>query len=62
MVGTTVKPIADKQRVSHEALACIVDSTASLIAWQLAFNAWRLRAGVHLVSGVGSARCAPAAT
>ena len=40
VVGTTVKPIADKQRVSHEELAYIVDSTASPIASQLAFNAW----------------------
>ena len=40
LVGTTVKPIADQQRISHEELAYIVDSTASPIASQLAFNAW----------------------
>ncbi len=40
LVGTTVKPIADKEKVSHEELAYIVDSTASPIASQLAFNAW----------------------
>jgi len=40
LVGTTVKPLADKQRVSHEELAYIVDSTASPIASQIAFNAW----------------------
>ena len=40
LVGTTVKPIADKENVSHEELAYIVDSTASPIASQLAFNAW----------------------
>ena len=40
VVGTTVKPIADKQRISHEELAYIVDSTASPVASQLAFNAW----------------------
>ena len=40
IVGTTVKPIADKERVSHEELAYVVDSTASPIASQLAFNAW----------------------
>ena len=40
LVGSTVKPIADKQRVSHEELAYVVDSTASPIASQLAFNAW----------------------
>ena len=40
LVGTTVKPITDKQNVSHEEVAYIVDSTASPIASQLAFNAW----------------------
>ena len=40
LVGTTVKPLADKQKVSHEELSYIVDSTASPIASQLAFNAW----------------------
>mgnify|MGYP007000267074 len=29
LVGSTVKPIADKENVSHEELAYIVDSTAS---------------------------------
>ena len=32
LVGTTVKPIADKENISHEELAYIVDSTASPIA------------------------------
>ena len=40
MVGTTVKPITDKQHISHEEISYIVDSTASPIASQLAFNAW----------------------
>ena len=40
LVGTTVKPIADKERVSHEELAYVVDSTASPIASQIALNAW----------------------
>ena len=40
LVGTTVKPIADNEKISHEELAYIVDSTASPIASQLAFNAW----------------------
>jgi Na+/H+ antiporter NhaC len=40
LVGTTVRPLADKERVSHEELSYIVDSTASPIASQLAFNAW----------------------
>jgi len=40
LVGTTVKPLADKERISHEELSYIVDSTASPIASLLAFNAW----------------------
>ena len=40
LVGTTVKPLADKAGVSHEELSYIVDSTASPIALVLAFNAW----------------------
>lgn len=40
LVGTTVKPMADKARVSHEEMSYIVDSTASPIASLLAFNAW----------------------
>lgn len=40
LVGTTVKPIADKQKISHEELSYIVDSTSAPIATLLAFNAW----------------------
>ncbi len=40
LVGTTVRPVADKQKVSHEELSYIVDSTSSPIACLLAFNAW----------------------
>ncbi len=40
LVGTTVKPIADRQRVSHEELAYVVDSTASPIAILIPLNAW----------------------
>ena len=40
LVGTTVKPLADDNKVSHEELSYIVDSTASPVASQLAFNAW----------------------
>ena len=42
LVGTTVKPIADRHRVSHEELSYVVDSTASPVATLLAFNAWPL--------------------
>ncbi len=40
LVGTTVKPMADKAQVSHEELSYVVDSTASPIASVIAFNAW----------------------
>jgi len=40
LAGTTVSPIADKERVSHEELSFIVDSTASPIAALIPFNAW----------------------
>jgi len=40
LVGTSVKPIADREKVSHEELSYVVDSTASPIAILLAFNAW----------------------
>jgi len=40
LVGTTVKPLADHAKVSHEEMSYIVDSTASPIALILAFNAW----------------------
>ena len=40
LTGTTVKPVADKERVSHEELSYIVDSTASPIATIIPFNAW----------------------
>ncbi|MGI9286355.1 MAG: hypothetical protein ACR2P1_13275, partial [Pseudomonadales bacterium] len=40
LVGTSVKPLADKENISHEELSYIVDSTASPIASVLAFNAW----------------------
>jgi len=40
LVGTTVRPLADKENISHEEMSYIVDSTASPIASLLAFNAW----------------------
>lgn len=42
LTGTTIRPLTDKHRVSHEELSYIVDSTASPIASLLAFNAWPL--------------------
>lgn len=40
LTGTTVKPVADEEKVSHEELSYIVDSTASPIAALIPFNAW----------------------
>ena len=40
LTGSTVKPVADANGVSHEELSYVVDSTASPIATILPFNAW----------------------
>ncbi|MEM7681265.1 MAG: Na+/H+ antiporter NhaC family protein [Planctomycetota bacterium] len=40
MVGSTVKPVSDREKVSHEEMSYIVDSTASPIAALIAFNGW----------------------
>jgi Na+/H+ antiporter NhaC len=53
LVGTTVKPVADAEKISHEELAYIVDSTASPIAILLPFNAWPFYVqGLIFVGGV----------
>ena len=40
LAGSTVRPVSDTHRVSHEELSYIVDSTASPVATVLPFNAW----------------------
>lgn len=40
LTGTTVKPVADREHVSHEELSYVVDSTASPIATLIPFNVW----------------------
>ncbi|MCX7869261.1 MAG: hypothetical protein N2322_04850, partial [Terrimicrobiaceae bacterium] len=40
LVGSTVRPFAERHRVSREELSYIVDSTASPVAVLLPFNAW----------------------
>ncbi len=40
LTASTVKPVADANRVSHEELSYVVDSTASPVATILPFNAW----------------------
>ena len=54
LVGTTVRPVADRENVSHEELSYIVDSTASPIAVLLPFNAWPFYVqSLIYLSGVG---------
>lgn len=53
LVGTTVRPITDRNRISPEELAYVVDSTASPIASLIAFNAWPAYVGALIfVPGV----------
>ncbi|MFK8029584.1 MAG: Na+/H+ antiporter NhaC family protein [Gammaproteobacteria bacterium] len=40
LTGTSVKPVADRENVSHEELAYVVDSTASPVATIIPFNVW----------------------
>lgn len=40
LTGATVRPIADKHKVSHEELSYMVDSTASPAATIIPFNVW----------------------
>ena len=55
LVGTTMKPIADREKVSHEELSYVVDSTASPIAILVPFNAWPLYVqGLLFVGGVAA--------
>jgi Na+/H+ antiporter NhaC len=50
LTGSTVKPVTDAHRVSHEELSYVVDSTASPVATVLPFNAWPIYVG-GLVAG-----------
>ncbi|HUF88414.1 MAG TPA: Na+/H+ antiporter NhaC family protein [Gemmatimonadota bacterium] len=50
LTGATVRPVADRNRVAHEELAYVVDSTASPIASILPFNVWPIYVG-GLVAG-----------
>lgn len=45
LTGTTVRPVADREKVAHEELSYIVDSTASPVATIIPFNAWPLYVG-----------------
>jgi Na+/H+ antiporter NhaC len=50
LTGATVRPVADRHRVSHEELSYIVDSTASPAATIIPFNVWPIYVG-GLVAG-----------
>ena len=52
LAGTSVKPVSDKHRVSHEELSYVVDSTASPVATILPFNAWPAYVGALIVGTV----------
>ncbi len=52
LAGTTVKAVTDAQRVSHEELAYVVDSTASPVATVIPLNAWPLYVGGLVVGTV----------
>ncbi len=50
LTGATVRPVADRNRVAHEELSYVVDSTASPAATLLPFNVWPIYVG-GLVAG-----------
>ncbi|MDX1585797.1 MAG: sodium:proton antiporter, partial [Balneolaceae bacterium] len=52
LTGATVRPIADKHKVSHEELAYMVDSTASPAATIIPFNVWPFYIGGLLVGTI----------
>lgn len=45
LTGATVRPVADKHRISHEELSYMVDSTASPAATIIPFNVWPFYVG-----------------
>lgn len=49
LAGTTVRPVTDAERVSHEELSYIVDSTASPVATVIPLNAWPIYVGGLIV-------------
>ena len=49
LAGTTVRPVCDEERVSHEELSAIVDSTASPVATILPLNVWPTYTGAFII-------------
>lgn len=45
LAGSTVRPVCDEKKVSHEELSYIIDSTASPVATVLPFNVWPIYIG-----------------
>lgn len=45
LAGSTVRPVSDSKKVSHEELSYIIDSTASPVATILPFNVWPIYIG-----------------
>src|SRR5699024_8969155 len=52
LTGATVRPIADKHKVSHEELSYMVDSTASPAATIIPFNVWPIYIGGLVVGTI----------
>ncbi len=52
LTGTTIRAITDSQRVSHEEVSYIVDSTASPIATVIPLNVWPIYVGGLLVGTI----------
>lgn len=49
LAGTTVRPVTDAERVSHEEVAYVVDSTASPVATIIPLNVWPIYVGGLIV-------------
>jgi len=53
LAGTTVRPVCDEERVSHEELSYIIDSTASPVATLIPFNIWPSLTGALILGTTG---------
>jgi Na+/H+ antiporter NhaC len=52
LAGTTVRPVTDAHRISHEETSYLVDSTASPVATLIPLNAWPIYIGSLVVGTV----------
>jgi Na+/H+ antiporter NhaC len=53
LAGTTVRPVCDEEKVSHEELSYIIDSTASPVATIIPLNIWPTYTGGLIVGTAG---------